>query len=721
MPTVPTKDNLSAGLNTTTSFRFRPESATDAGIIAGEQLQERGKAVEKLGVTMTKLELERLEQANRLRVEDAMNKAREEAIRLQYDPDEGFDNLKGYDALNRPEGQPLTEEYSGKLKQRMNDLMNELATDDQKDMFYAEGSRLIQGFKENTLQYEGKQFQEYSKSVRRGTIANRTQEIALSYGNPDVVSESIKAIEASSLDLARQEGYAANEAEALARKAVSKGHMVVIETALQNEDSVYADEYFKKYAASMEADDILRVNSVLGEQLDTKIATGVVSGVLASNMTNFVTPDSDRAFNIALNTESAGQHFGGPGSVAGPDEPTTSTAGAIGIAQVMPDTGPEAAKLAGVEWDEERFRNDPAYNRALGKAYFEQQLKTFDGSLAKAYAAYNAGPGATRRAVEEAGPGGDWLSLLPAETQNYVTKNMNAFSAGKGSHDRPTLLEVQNEVRRQIGTDSPRRLKLALAEAEKQYDVVTESIKAEEEKAVANAMRELLANGGDYKSLDPLMRSSIPPDQVGKIIDFASKISKGADTTNLVLYNQFTEAPELLAELTDDQFIALRAEFNESDFKHFSQIRADLMNGNLPEAQNPGSLNTAAIKNAVDNRLDQMGLKQKDDPEQIGAIRKFVDQAVILSQTANGKKMNDSEVEQFIDKLFSQRGVYDGMFDTQGPVLGTAPKYIPAPIKKQLKAAFRKQGIEPTNADLLDAYWRHVFFNEARAADRGSF
>ncbi len=36
--------------------------------------------------------------------------------------------------------------------------------------------------------------------------------------------------------------------------------------------------------------------------------------------------------------------------------------GAVGIAQIMKDTGPEAAEAAGLPWDEVRWKNDPAYN-----------------------------------------------------------------------------------------------------------------------------------------------------------------------------------------------------------------------------------------------------------------------------------------------------------------------------------------------------------------------
>ncbi|PNU05803.1 hypothetical protein A8V01_14655 [Novosphingobium guangzhouense] len=107
----------------------------------------------------------------------------------------------------------------------------------------------------------------------------------------------------------------------------------------------------------------------------------------------------------------------------------TSPAGAIGPAQVMPDTAPEAARLAGLPFDERRYRSDPAYNEALGQAYYREMLRQFDGDAEKAAAAYNAGPGSARKGTglrgamaraQRAGVPNDWVSFLPAETRAYV-------------------------------------------------------------------------------------------------------------------------------------------------------------------------------------------------------------------------------------------------------------------------------------------------------------
>lgn len=132
-------------------------------------------------------------------------------------------------------------------------------------------------------------------------------------------------------------------------------------------------------------------------------------------------------FSRMIQQESGGKQFGRNG------RPLTSPAGAIGIAQVMPGTAPEAAKLAGLAFDPNKYRTDANYNFALGKAYFDKQLRDF-GDERLAAAAYNAGPGAVRSALKKGGPDG-WVNHVPRETRNYVN---SVFGGGAAPTGTPT-------------------------------------------------------------------------------------------------------------------------------------------------------------------------------------------------------------------------------------------------------------------------------------------
>jgi hypothetical protein len=96
-----------------------------------------------------------------------------------------------------------------------------------------------------------------------------------------------------------------------------------------------------------------------------------------------------------------------------------SPAGAVGPSQMLPQTGPEAAKMAGLPWDERRFRNDADYNIALGKAYYASRVQARNGDFAAAALDYHTGMGNVE--AGKIGPAG----------RKYVSDFQAAFSGAQ--------------------------------------------------------------------------------------------------------------------------------------------------------------------------------------------------------------------------------------------------------------------------------------------------
>lgn len=71
-----------------------------------------------------------------------------------------------------------------------------------------------------------------------------------------------------------------------------------------------------------------------------------------------------------------------------------SKAGAIGLMQIMPDTGKELARRLNYQWNETAAK-EPAFNLALGQSYLQQlmRLPAVQNNLIYMAVAYNAGPG----------------------------------------------------------------------------------------------------------------------------------------------------------------------------------------------------------------------------------------------------------------------------------------------------------------------------------------
>jgi soluble lytic murein transglycosylase-like protein len=124
-------------------------------------------------------------------------------------------------------------------------------------------------------------------------------------------------------------------------------------------------------------------------------------------------PDLLALIDRQFHQESRTGQFNPDGSVV------TSPKGAIGAAQVMPHTGPEAAVDAGLPWDETAYRGDPVYNKLLGIGYMSKLLRKHNGDVARALASYNAGPDRVDHALSA---GDNWLTQLPPETQDYVQR-----------------------------------------------------------------------------------------------------------------------------------------------------------------------------------------------------------------------------------------------------------------------------------------------------------
>ena len=69
-----------------------------------------------------------------------------------------------------------------------------------------------------------------------------------------------------------------------------------------------------------------------------------------------------------------------------------SSAGALGLMQLMPATGKAMAGEADLPYSKGRLGQDGDYNARLGSRYLGHVLDRFDQSAALALAAYNAGP-----------------------------------------------------------------------------------------------------------------------------------------------------------------------------------------------------------------------------------------------------------------------------------------------------------------------------------------
>jgi|TARA_Y100000310_G_scaffold337538_2_gene424828 soluble lytic murein transglycosylase len=106
-----------------------------------------------------------------------------------------------------------------------------------------------------------------------------------------------------------------------------------------------------------------------------------------------------------------------------------SSAGALGVMQLMPNTAKIAAAKVGIAYRSKSQLIDPQKNISLGSAYLGQMLRRFHNNRILASAAYNAGPGRVDAWLRDTLPHYDvWIETIPfTETRRYV-QNVLQFS-----------------------------------------------------------------------------------------------------------------------------------------------------------------------------------------------------------------------------------------------------------------------------------------------------
>lgn len=107
-----------------------------------------------------------------------------------------------------------------------------------------------------------------------------------------------------------------------------------------------------------------------------------------------------------------------------------SGAGAVGLMQLMPATADQVAAELGMPAPNNEDLETPAINIRLGSRYLRNMLERFDGHLALATAAYNAGPSKVEEWLPQRPLQAEiWIAAIPyTETREYVQRAFSHYT-----------------------------------------------------------------------------------------------------------------------------------------------------------------------------------------------------------------------------------------------------------------------------------------------------
>lgn len=372
------------------------------------------KGVQDLGGAALQIAQNEQDKADTASVLEAQRKLGD-LERSWFDPrnPEGVYAKKGRDALG------LTDKIAPDFDRAQAEIAGNLRNPKARDAFarYAAGKR--ESVLDRVNGYAVREHDGYVQAEVQASISNSVESAAtaaLEGRYPDQareVSEGLKTIRAQAAML----GEPPEMTRVKERSYLSTVHATAVNGMLANGNVMEAAAYFHDNAEDISAAQVgelqARMRPLLIDAANYAIVDGMDKGVTADSIGG--NTSVDQIWPHVIQTESGGK------------QSAVSVKGAVGVAQVMPGTGPIAAKMAGLEWDAEKFKTDPTYNEALGKAYLASQLQTF-GSMPLALAAYNAGPGKVQEWLNRYGDPrrgqismADFVAAIPyGETKKYV-------------------------------------------------------------------------------------------------------------------------------------------------------------------------------------------------------------------------------------------------------------------------------------------------------------
>ncbi|HFG5876323.1 TPA: transglycosylase SLT domain-containing protein [Salmonella enterica subsp. enterica serovar Muenchen] len=480
-------------------------------------------------------------------------------------------SLKGQNAIGK--GQEFTQQYDEQIQS----LASSLPDDASRQMFMQQAQQQRIQFQGNVGRYEQGQVNEFESNQYDATRQLQIQKEADSWNNPQeaVLAKNIRTV-------------------ATARFGASRGwSQEQILAAIEKDNLAATEMRAKNYA----------VDNPLG-WINGEFSADDAGGL------------DMRAVGIV---ESGGKHLNSDGSII------TSSAGAQGRFQLMPETGKELAARRGIQYNP----SDEEQHTLLASDY-AQELSNKYGSELLAGAAYNWGQGNVDKLIEKIGDPrkgeisqAEFIKQLPSETQGWISR----YRKNKTGMDPVTVYQIDN---------------LANAQIEKQRKLVLNEL----EPLLNNTMAQL--NNGEVPDAVP----SIPAimfsygDQGKKMVSQLDIAMDNAKTFQAIQY--------LSPEQQQQELLKKKPEVNDPDYALKLEAYGKL--SSLVSRSNE------TIQAQRDSRRfnEALSMGEKLDP-----ANKSMQKAADYTQTAQNFRINDGSTHDGVVQLVAQTGIIPSQVTSQ--------------------------------------------------------
>ena len=275
MPQVPLYDSLRVAPSDAPAPAYQAPSGPGAGQVAGQQLQQAGQALESAGTVAGRIATDMQQQANDLRVNDGMNQymTAQTAARLEVQ------QLKGKNALDRPDGKSLADEYGEKLDQAAQDIGQKLGNSAQRQAFNTAAQRQGIQFRGAVSQHMVQESLVYRKETQKATIDTAVQQGTLLWGDAAALAQSKGAITNAVNDIAKDHGISPEARGMALIESMTPLHAGVMKSMITAGMASDAKAYYDANSAGMTLQGRANMQGVVKQAGDLQAGEGAAEAV----------------------------------------------------------------------------------------------------------------------------------------------------------------------------------------------------------------------------------------------------------------------------------------------------------------------------------------------------------------------------------------------------------------------------------------------------------
>lgn len=670
-------------------------SAADFGGAVGDQLVAAGNRLEQSAERLHTLAVRTATENNEAAAKQADTDFNTQIRNTLFDPEKGYFTLKGKEALDQYKPteaalRKLQQEHAGKLTNpEVRKLFGEVAT-----------RRLDAAF-DSMAKHSATERRQWIDTVSTARAMNAGDD-AIAYAEDDAKREA-------ALNVGRQEiinnSRDLNEDPEITNRKLreydSKAYKGVVERMIAA-DPMRAQAFYDANKHRIDGQQQIGLERTLKEATGRRRAEDDVNGVMAK-------PGDVNA--TSLHSAIVGHESGGR-QVDDKGKTLTSSKGALGAGQIMPDTFKRFAKPG------EKIDNKED-NLAVSKRMIDQYMRDYNGDWQRVAVAYfsgegNVAPMASAKPYKvNSSDGHNTVEQYVANVGKNLGKSplapADAKPAKTYTDPREAAREIEanfagyvEDMKRIYGND-PERLDKGLAVLRQRKAILEEGFAAQQkvngEKALQFAMTPG-ASGTKPTSIDaipPDLWTSLSADQQRSISIVLDNNLKNQDwQPNPKLYaelaRQAVEDPEAFKKR---DLVELAGQLPDADWKRFQNLQMEFGRRENSEEEKRASFAKALRVSDASLRSAAIYLGFSDSKGRVTKAKEFNDfkdqyQTALIKemeryQAENKKRPSDEELIKMADRLLIQGRIRDtGMFSDDKTVFfrrreesGGADFYVP--------------------------------------------